>query len=129
MFLFVIFVCSFGAGQVFAAEANNIADIANIVASSFASIGKLMIATSYISGIGFSIAAIFKLKQHRDNPTQVPVGAPIALLAIGVILIFLPGVVGPIGETMFGSSNLESMAGGFTGHGAHTLPGGNTTIP
>ena len=35
--------------------------------------------------------AIFKFKQHKDNPTQVPVGTPVAMLAISAALVFLPG--------------------------------------
>jgi intracellular multiplication protein IcmD len=107
------------------AEVTNIGDIADTIVKSFESIGKLMIATAYISGIGFTIASVFKFKQHRDNPTQIPIGAPIALLAIGVILIFLPGIIGPVGETLFGTNNLNEMSGGFTGSGASSIPGGN----
>lgn len=120
----ILIIVGFYASQIFAAEANTIGQIADSIVSSFQNIGKLMIGTAYISGVGFTIAAIFKFKQHRDNPTQIPVGAPIALLAIGVILIFLPGIIAPVGETLFGSNEIQSMAGGFTGGGATTLPGG-----
>ena len=113
----------FCAGQ---ALAVNIGGIADTITGSFSSIGKLMIATAYIAGMGFSVAAVFKFKQHRDNPTQIPVGTPIALLAIGVVLIFLPGIIAPVGETMFGNSSTNA-AGGFTGGGATGIPGGDAT--
>jgi len=106
------------------AEVNTIGDIANTIVLTFQNVGRLMLACSYISGIGFTIASIFKFKQHRDNPTQIPVGTPIALLGIAVMLIFLPGIIKPVGFTIFGAgANLESMAGGFTGNGASSLPG------
>jgi len=100
-------------------------DLGNLAAGvtgSFANIGKLMLATSYLAGIGFAIAAIFKFKQHRDNPTQIPIGTPITLLAVGVVLIFLPGIIKPAGQTLLGSGG-SNAAGGFTGAGTTALPG------
>jgi intracellular multiplication protein IcmD len=102
---------------------NNIADVATNITSAFKSVGELMIATAYLAGIGFVIAAIFKFKQHRDNPTQIPIGTPIALLVIGIFLVFLPGIIGPTGSTIFGGSQ-NNFAGGFRGTGANNIPGG-----
>ena len=88
-------------------------DLAIGVTGSFSGMGSLMIATAYLAGIGFSIAAIFKFKQHRDNPTQIPVGTPLALFIIGIILIFFPGIVKPTGSTIFGGN---AISGGFSGN-------------
>ena len=66
------------------------------------SIGKLMLGVAYLAGLGFGIAAIFKFKQHKDNPTQVPIGTPFALLAISVLLVFFPAIYAPAGKTVFG---------------------------
>ena len=117
---------SFGAlyaAQVFAED--NLGQLARGVTGSFTGIGSLMIATSYLAGIGFAIAAIFKFKQHRDNPTQIPIGTPLALLIIGIVLIFFPGIIKPAGTTIFGSSN---TAGGFSGN-TELLPAGAGTNP
>ena len=108
----------FGIGTAFAAtEYQTIGGIASNVTGSFSSVVSLMIAVSYLLGVGFAGAAIFKFKQHKDNPTQIPIGTPIALLVIGIMLIFLPGLIGPIGQSIFGSSGggVDSMAGGATG--------------
>jgi intracellular multiplication protein IcmD len=51
---------------------------------------KLITAGSYLAGLGFSIGAIMKFKQHKDNPTQVPIGTPIALVFIAAALLFFP---------------------------------------
>ena len=101
----------------------NLGDIAANVTGSFLAFGKLLIATSYIAGIGFAIAGIFKFKQHKDNPTQIPLGTPIALIVISICLVFLPGFFKPAGSTLFGSNG--ATAGGFTGAGVSTLPGAN----
>lgn len=96
-------------------SSGDIGSIATTVTKSFESIGKLMAATAYLTGFGLTIAAIFKFKQHKDNPTQIPMGTPIALLVVGVTLIFLPSLIGPAGQTIFGSGSVK--AGGFSGAG------------
>ena len=117
-----VFFVLISLGGLYAAQAfaeANLGNLATDVTGSFSGIGSLMIATSYLAGIGFSIAAIFKFKQHRDNPTQIPIGTPIALLVIGIILIFFPGIVKPAGSTIFGEN---ATSGGFSGN-TGGLPG------
>ena len=112
-----------GAGTALADSSATIGDIAKNVTGSFSDVVSLMIAVSYLLGVGFAGAAIFKFKQHKDNPTQIPIGTPIALLVIGILLIFLPGLIGPIGQTIFGSgASVSSLAGGPSGTGG-SLPG------
>lgn len=110
----------FSIGSVFAAEQMDIGQIAKGVSSSFAGIAQLMIAIAYVAGIGFVLASIFKFKQHKDNPTQIPLGTPLALLVIGIVLIFLPMIFGPIGQSIFGAN---PTAGGFGGEGFKQIPG------
>ena len=50
----------------------------------------LIVGTAFIAGICFFVAAIFKFKQHKDNPSQITIGTPFAMVAISVALIFLP---------------------------------------
>lgn len=72
----------------------------------------LIVGTAFIAGICFFVAAIFKFKQHKDNPSQITIGTPFAMVAISVALIFLPGFIKPAGESLFGE---ESMSAGVTG--------------
>jgi len=67
---------------------------ASNVTSSFANLVKLITASSYLAGLAFSIASIFKFKQHKDTPasTQVPVVAPVALMVVSVAFLTLPSV-------------------------------------
>ncbi len=53
-----------------------------------ANLAKLITASSYVAGFGFAAAGILKFKAHKDNPTQVPLGAPVALVFFGAALIF-----------------------------------------
>ena len=54
---------------------------------------ELLLAIAFVSGWGFVIAAIFKFKQVRENPTQVPVSTPFAFLLTAILLIFIPGLM------------------------------------
>lgn len=76
--------------------------MASSMTGSFKQVAKLITAGSYLAGLGFSIGAIMKFKQHKDNPTQVPIGTPIALVFIAAALLFLPSILGVTGATMFG---------------------------
>jgi intracellular multiplication protein IcmD len=70
----------------------NLGTIASSVTSSFTLLAKLIIASAYVAGLGFSIGAIVKFKEHMDNPTQIPLGTPFALEAVSAALTFLPAV-------------------------------------
>ena len=86
-----------------AAGALTLGGMAVSMTKSFANVAKLITAGSYLAGLGFSIGAIMKFKQHKDTPQQITVGQPIALLVIGASLLFMPTILGIAGETMFGS--------------------------
>lgn len=90
-------------GESFAA-ATDLGSMAEGISKSFDAVGKLITGGSYIAGLGFSVGAIMKFKQHKDNPTQIPVGTPIALVFIAAALLFLPTLMSATGSTMFGES-------------------------
>ena len=109
------------------AEDKTLGSMAGLLVGQFTEIGALMIGTAYIAGIGFGISAIFKFKQHKDNPTQVPVGTPFALLAISVLLVFLPSIYKPAGQSIFGTG--DDLVGGSTeGTGLTGIPGSEHVV-
>lgn len=117
----IVVLMFFYVGDVFAqGGGKNIGDIAKSITGSFKGIGELILAIAFVAGLGFVMASIFKFKQHKDNPTQIPLGTPIALLAVGVALIFLPNIIKPAGATLFGGGAVKG--GGFTGTGVSELP-------
>ena len=95
---------------VFASEVD-LGTLAGNIRGTFAHIAELMIGIAYISGIGFFIAAIFKFKQHKDNPTQIPMGTPVALLMIAVCLVFLPYIITASGKTFTGDATADYAGG------------------
>ncbi|OIZ95102.1 type IV secretion protein IcmD [Candidatus Rickettsiella isopodorum] len=91
---------------------DNLGKVASTITGSFGQLAKLITAGAYMAGIGFCMASMLKFKAHKDNPTQIPIGTPIALLFIGAALIFLPNIFRIAGYTIFGGT---SGAGGVSG--------------
>jgi intracellular multiplication protein IcmD len=118
LFLLIAAAC-FYAGHALADNDAGLGKIAGNITGSFEDIGKLLVAVAYIAGFGFVIAGIFKFKQHKDNPTQIPMGTPIAMVLIGVALIFMPTLVSSSKQTAF--KGMNPVAGGFSGTGASQI--------
>jgi len=90
-------------------------DMALTITYSFYGLSKLITAGAYMAGMGFVMAAMLKFKAHKDNPTQIPIGTPIALLFVGSALIFLPHIFTIAGETVFGDTSGAAGIYGTTG--------------
>jgi intracellular multiplication protein IcmD len=97
-----------GAETALASSSLTLGGMASSITGSFTSLTKLVTAGSYLAGLGFSIGAIMKFKQHKDNPTNIPVGTPIAMTFIAAALLFLPSILGVTGSTLFGGSGETS---------------------
>jgi intracellular multiplication protein IcmD len=76
----------------------------------FSNMAKLITGAAFLAGLGFAFAAIMKFKQHKDNPTQIPIGTPIAMLFIAVALLFLPAIFKAAGTSM-GMSEAGAISG------------------
>lgn len=107
------------AGAAVAADLT-IGSMASSIYGSFTNVAKLITAGSYLAGLGFSVGAIAKFKMHKDNPTQIPLGTPIALVFIAAALLFLPTILGVAGATMFaGGGTVAGPTGSvFSGKGS-----------
>ncbi len=90
-------------------------DMALTITKSFEGLAKLITAGAYMAGIGFVMASMLKFKAHKDNPTQIPIGTPIALLFVGSALIFLPHIFVIAGYTIFGGTGGAAGINGTTG--------------
>lgn len=100
------------------AQVSGIGSVASKVTSNVANIARLITAASYVAGMAFAVGAIVKFKAHKDNPTQIPIGQPIALLFVGAALIFIPTVFKVSGATLFGGSGQVAGVSGITSFGA-----------
>ncbi len=101
----ISFLVILAPGFVFAAGSNKgLANIAVSITGIMGDFVSLIFAIAAVAGSGFLLVSFFKFKQHKDNPTQVPLGQPIALLMIGVGLVWLPFIAEQTGETV-GANN------------------------
>ena len=91
-----------------AAYASTVNDLADNIITQLLSGRDMILSLSFVAGLGFMVAAFFKFKQHKDNPTQVPIGNPLTYLLIGVLLLYVGALRSPLGETIFGS---DAIAG------------------
>lgn len=96
------------------ADSQNLGAVAQNITGSMKDVAELITAAAYVAGLGFAVAAILKFKAHKDNPQQIPVGTPIALLFIAAALIFLPSLLGVSGQTVFGSGAEAGKTSGFS---------------
>lgn len=90
-------------GSIFAASMN-LGNMASSISSTLTPVTKLITGGCYVAGLAFAVTAIMKFKQHKDNPTQIPIGTPVALTFIAAALLFMPSILDVAGFTMFGSS-------------------------
>jgi intracellular multiplication protein IcmD len=102
----------FCAGAAFAVS--GIGSVAANVTSNLSGVAKLITAGSYVAGFGFAVGAVVKFKAHKDNPTQIPLSTPIALLFVGAALIFIPSVFQSTGMTLFGTTSGVGKVSGIT---------------
>lgn len=101
-----------------AAQISGLGSVAAQVTSNVGNIARLVTAASYVAGMAFAVGAIVKFKAHKDNPTQIPIGTPIALLFVGAALIFIPTVFKVSGQTLFGTSGTVAGVSGIENFGA-----------
>ena len=96
------------------ASAITLGNMATSVVGTFTSVGNAITGGSYVAGLAFAIGAIMKFKQHKDNPTQIPIGTPISLVFIAAALLFLPSILSVAGFTMFGAQGTTAGPTGKT---------------
>ena len=86
------------------ADTTSVGALASNIYGNFSRLTKLIIGGSYLAGIGFAVGAIMKFKAHKDQPTQITIGTPVALVFIAAALLFLPTILHIAGGTMFGGA-------------------------
>lgn len=111
-------VTCFVVGTAALAAVSGVGSVAATVTSNLANVAKLITAASYVAGMAFAVGAVVKFKAHKDNPTQIPIGTPIALLFVGAALIFIPTVFKVSGATLFGGSGAVAGVSGIASFGA-----------
>lgn len=107
-------------------DGNNFGDMATTVTDQMDSFAALLVAAAFVAGIAFVIVALFKFKQHKDNPTQVTIGTPAMLLFIGIFLVYLPNIIDVGGNTV-GGGEMGTVGGGSETLGVTGATGSSDT--
>ena len=94
-------------------SSDSLGGVAANITDSLTNVTKLITGVSYVAGMGFALAGIVKFKAHKDNPTQVPLSAPIVLVCIAAALLFLPSILKTAGGTLFGDTKEAGSSTGF----------------
>src|SRR3989338_3338628 len=111
LFFFPIMASAAAGGE---AAGTNLTAIATNLTGAFTQIAKMITAGAYLAGAAFALGAIMKFKQHKDNPQQIPIGQPIALIFIAAALMFLPTLYNVAGKSLFGSAEGKGTLSGST---------------
>ena len=87
-----------------------IGDLANNIRKNLSAVVTLAIVVAYMAGVFFFISGIIKFKAHKDNPTQVPLSAPVVMILIAACLLYFPTLIEVSGKTVFNNANANSGA-------------------
>jgi intracellular multiplication protein IcmD len=111
-------VCLSLGAEAYAVLSSGLGGVAGEATKSLNGVAKLITAASYVAGMAIAVASVVKFKAHKDNPTQIPIGTPIALLFVAAALIFIPSVFISAGSTLFGGSGYAAGVSGISAFGA-----------
>ena len=105
------FVATFFAANAYS-QATNIGAVASNITSNIQALTQLISAGAYLGGTAMFLIAVFQFRQHKENPTQVPLSKPMMFLAIAGALLFLPTLITVTGATIFGQGAKMGSATG-----------------
>lgn len=94
------------------AAADTLGVIANRVVTSIQGVTSLAGAIGYMVGFFFILGAVFKFKQHGDNPEQYPIRTPIFLVLAALMAIFMTSVATTGKDTVWGSGGQSQGSSG-----------------
>lgn len=90
------------------AHAANLGDVANNIGSSVDGGLSLLMKGSYFAGSACAAGALFKFKQHSDNPQQTPMKVPVILAVVAAGLLALPSFRQTSTDTVWGNGQAQS---------------------
>lgn len=100
-----------------AAQAQGLADVSDELQGQLGTIPILFTSASYVMGVGFTIAGLFKLKEYVDDPTSGNMKNALIRLALGATLILLPFVIETSADTVSADDGDAFARGAVDGAG------------
>ena len=96
-------------------KAGGLTDVSTQLQTQLGSLPQLFTSASYVMGVGFTIAGLFKLKEYVDDPTSGNMKNALIRLALGAMLILLPFVINTSAETAGGADEGTFARGAVDG--------------
>ena len=119
---FLKMILIFGASMVLADGDMTLSASLAAVASLYTQIAAIFTGAAYVAGLMLFVGAIFKFRQHREAPQQVPIGQPLTLFGLSVLAVFLPGFLDLTGaffnnESAGADGNISALPGNDSSSG------------
>ena len=86
--------------------AQNVGTVMNNITANTGTIPTLFTSLSYITGVGFTIMCLVKMRDYVDNPSQNFMKDALARLGIGAALILLPFAIQVAANTVGGAEGV-----------------------
>lgn len=81
-------------------NAATINDVGDNLGKQMNAVAEVLFTISFVAGLGFLLATFFKLKQHKDNPAQNPIGNTVMYFVIATLLLYLGAFADVVSQTM-----------------------------
>ncbi|MBV53728.1 MAG: type IV secretion protein IcmD [Coxiellaceae bacterium] len=90
-------------GVTYAGDYPTISSISTNMQTTIGYVASIITNVALVVGIALICASFFKMKQHKDQPTQVPISNGVTLLVIGAALTIFPLLLPTANQAAFGS--------------------------
>ena len=108
------------------AAGGKLSNIMTNVTMSWGSFQSILSAVAWLMGAGLGTIAIFKFKDHVDNPAQTPLSAGVKRMLAGGMLLSLPFMLNAVRGSLYGNMTVGGNSLKNTGFGGAVAlsPGG-----
>lgn len=108
------------------AAGGKLSNIVTNVTMSWGSFQSILSAVAWLTGAGLGCIAIFKFKDHVDNPAQTPLSAGVKRMLAGGMMLSLPFMMNAVRGSIFGKMGVGGNSLKNTGWGGVVAlsPGG-----
>jgi len=96
------------------AAGQTLGKLAENAQGSLGPIMKLVTGGAYVAGAAFGASSLMGLKQHAENPQQMPLKQPLTKMGVAAGLSYLGYFISAGGATMFGDANSTGGVNGFS---------------
>ncbi|MDE1151377.1 MAG: hypothetical protein PW788_02475 [Micavibrio sp.] len=98
-------------------------DVITNVTKSWGGFNNVLSTVAWLSGAFLGVAAVFKFKDHVDNPAQHPLSAGVKRMVAGGMMLSLPFMIKAVNGSLFGANGTNGKVK-VTGFNTATLSAG-----